>query len=122
MTDNENRRLDNIELTLRNHSDTLNQTAVNVATIVEKIKHVPTWPQVEQAIERSIKPLNEDITTRIELAVSNCQVRNHKPTKSESSTAIKIDLKNASPIIKWIFIVVLPAAGYAINEISRFGS
>ena len=100
MTNDDNRRLDRIEITLDKHSDTLDQMALNVATIVEKVKHVPTWGQLEQAIER-------DATQRVELAISRCENRNHKNRMSDTSGSIKINLTNAKPFIKYLIYVLI---------------
>ena len=112
MTSAENRRLDKIEKTLDSHSDTLHDMAVNVATILERIKTVPTWPQIEQAVER-------DATQRIQLAIANCENKNHVKPREQSGT-IRVDLRNGKSLIKYLIYALISfgamAGGYAVGD------
>ena len=112
MTSAENRRLDKIEKTLDSHSDTLHDMAVNVATILERIKTVPTWPQIEQAVER-------DATQRIQLAIATCQNKNHSKG-SERSGTIRVDLCNGKSLLKYLIYAIISmgasAGGYVVGD------
>ena len=60
--------------------------------------------------------IDRELTSKIQLAVSTCENKNH--SQRESSGSIKINLTNAKPMLKWLIYILLTASGFAGGSVA----